>query len=296
MAAVPFQGLRPFSDFRTRAVLCPESRLDWSERNSTRTGWGEGTRIGSCYPIVEKTGIQYYPYFLWTYGRVEIQCKWMRLRPPFTDDAQMSEWARRLNEIPGVEIRPEDWTRRGLRSRVLWSGSGGSCRGTLFVFVTAMLEATAATPPNDIIVRDRDILGGTPVFRGTRVPFQALLDYLEAGQTIDEFLMIFPPFRRTPPWRHLNSRNRFLPANWDGSFLLDASAFCASLRTHCPTTNARRCRTLVWPGRRMGAYFQSPSLPVLNSSSQWTRACSTSKTGPAAPSRFSLSAPRSNAS
>jgi uncharacterized protein (DUF433 family) len=36
---------------------------------------------------------------------------------------------------------------------------------------------------NEIIVKDRDILGGTPVFRSTRVPFQALLDYLEGGQT-----------------------------------------------------------------------------------------------------------------
>jgi uncharacterized protein (DUF433 family) len=35
-------------------------------------------------------------------------------------------------------------------------------------------------------------LGGTAVFRGTRVPFQALLDYLEGGQTLDEFLDDFP--------------------------------------------------------------------------------------------------------
>jgi uncharacterized protein (DUF433 family) len=46
--------------------------------------------------------------------------------------------------------------------------------------------------PGGIIVKDQDILGGTPVFRGTRVPFQALLDYLEGGQTLDEFLDDFP--------------------------------------------------------------------------------------------------------
>jgi uncharacterized protein (DUF433 family) len=45
---------------------------------------------------------------------------------------------------------------------------------------------------DEVIVKDRDILGGTPVFRGTRVPFQALLDYLEGGQTLDEFLDDFP--------------------------------------------------------------------------------------------------------
>jgi uncharacterized protein (DUF433 family) len=41
--------------------------------------------------------------------------------------------------------------------------------------------------PNSVIVRDPDVLGGTPVFRGTRVPFQALLDYLEGGQTLGDF-------------------------------------------------------------------------------------------------------------
>jgi uncharacterized protein (DUF433 family) len=46
--------------------------------------------------------------------------------------------------------------------------------------------------PHDIIMKDPDVLGGTPVFRGTRVPFQALLDYLEGGQTRTIFLTIFP--------------------------------------------------------------------------------------------------------
>jgi uncharacterized protein (DUF433 family) len=50
--------------------------------------------------------------------------------------------------------------------------------------------------PIEIIVKDADILGGTPVFRGTRVPFQALLDYLEGGQTLDEFLDDFPTVTR----------------------------------------------------------------------------------------------------
>jgi len=49
---------------------------------------------------------------------------------------------------------------------------------------------------NGIIVKDPGILGGAPVFRGTRVPFQALLDYLEGGQTMDEFLHDFPTVTR----------------------------------------------------------------------------------------------------
>jgi len=41
-----------------------------------------------------------------------------------------------------------------------------------------------------------DIMGGTPVFYGTRVPVQTLLDYLEAGDTVDEFLEGFPTVKR----------------------------------------------------------------------------------------------------
>ncbi|MGH9404203.1 MAG: DUF433 domain-containing protein [Candidatus Acidiferrales bacterium] len=47
-----------------------------------------------------------------------------------------------------------------------------------------------------VIVRDPEILGGVPCFRGTRVPFQNLLDYLEAGDTLDEFLNQFPSVTR----------------------------------------------------------------------------------------------------
>jgi uncharacterized protein (DUF433 family) len=49
---------------------------------------------------------------------------------------------------------------------------------------------------NGVIIRDPEVLGGTPVFKGTRVPLQALLDYLEGGQTLDEFLDDFPTVTR----------------------------------------------------------------------------------------------------
>jgi uncharacterized protein (DUF433 family) len=43
-----------------------------------------------------------------------------------------------------------------------------------------------------MIVSDPDIMSGTPCFRGTRVPFKNLIDYLEAGQSLDGFLGQFP--------------------------------------------------------------------------------------------------------
>lgn len=47
-----------------------------------------------------------------------------------------------------------------------------------------------------IVVRDPDILSGTPVFAGTRVPVQNLIDYLTAGDDLDEFLADFPTVTR----------------------------------------------------------------------------------------------------
>ena len=46
------------------------------------------------------------------------------------------------------------------------------------------------------IVSDPEILGGTPCFRGTRVPVDSLIDYLEAGDSLDEFLDNFPSISR----------------------------------------------------------------------------------------------------
>ena len=47
-----------------------------------------------------------------------------------------------------------------------------------------------------VISKDPYILGGTPVFRGTRVPIQALFDYLEGGETLEDFLQGFPTVSR----------------------------------------------------------------------------------------------------
>ena len=47
-----------------------------------------------------------------------------------------------------------------------------------------------------IVHSDPNILGGTPVFVGTRVPVQALIDYPEGGHTLEEFLSDFPTVRR----------------------------------------------------------------------------------------------------
>ncbi len=47
-----------------------------------------------------------------------------------------------------------------------------------------------------VVSRNPDIMGGTPVFYGTRVPVQTFLDHIEAGDTIDDFLVGFPSVTR----------------------------------------------------------------------------------------------------
>ncbi len=47
-----------------------------------------------------------------------------------------------------------------------------------------------------VIIKDANILGGEPVFRGTRVPFKVLTDYLEGGDTLDQFLEEYPSVSR----------------------------------------------------------------------------------------------------
>jgi uncharacterized protein (DUF433 family) len=55
---------------------------------------------------------------------------------------------------------------------------------------------TGMTQLRDIVRCDPEILDGTPVFVGTRVPIRSLFDYLEGGETVDEFLHQFPSVRR----------------------------------------------------------------------------------------------------
>jgi uncharacterized protein (DUF433 family) len=71
---------------------------------------------------------------------------------------------------------------------------------------------TTAMNPTRIIHSDPEILGGTPVFVGTRVPVQALLDFLEGGDTIEEFLDNYPGVSRDQAIVFLEEAGRALIA------------------------------------------------------------------------------------
>jgi len=63
-----------------------------------------------------------------------------------------------------------------------------------------------------LITKSEDILSGTPVFYGTRVPVQTLVDYLTTGETIDEFLDDFPTVSREQVIRFLETAGEKLMA------------------------------------------------------------------------------------
>ena len=71
-------------------------------------------------------------------------------------------------------------------------------------------KARSVNLAGEVIVKDPDVLGGAPVFRGTRVPFQALLDYLEGGQNLDEFIDDFPTVTRVAAISALELANSVL--------------------------------------------------------------------------------------
>jgi uncharacterized protein (DUF433 family) len=66
---------------------------------------------------------------------------------------------------------------------------------------------------SSLVSSSPDVLSGTPVFVGTRVPAQSLVDYLEAGETIDDFLQGFPTVTREQVIAFLEeAKNRMISA------------------------------------------------------------------------------------
>ena len=65
----------------------------------------------------------------------------------------------------------------------------------------------------EVITIDSDILGGKPVFAGTRVPVESLIDHLEAGISIDEFLDDFPTVSKQQAIALLDTENTMIQAD-----------------------------------------------------------------------------------
>lgn len=91
------------------------------------------------------------------------------------------------NDDPVPEPRPE--------GRSLSSLAPGA-DGCWYIACRPWSGETAMIARSGVIHTDPNILSGTPVFVGTRVPAQSLFDYLEGGETLDDFLRQFPSVTR----------------------------------------------------------------------------------------------------
>jgi uncharacterized protein (DUF433 family) len=69
------------------------------------------------------------------------------------------------------------------------------------------------SPIPSVVHSDPDILGGTPVFVGTRVPVRTLMDYLEAGDSLTDFLEDFPSVSRAQAVTALQLAKQMLVAH-----------------------------------------------------------------------------------
>jgi uncharacterized protein (DUF433 family) len=71
-----------------------------------------------------------------------------------------------------------------------------------------------STEDQSIITRDSEVLGGVPVFTGTRVPVDTLLTHLKAGDSIEDFLEDFPSVSREQAESALDLASDLLTANY----------------------------------------------------------------------------------
>ena len=67
--------------------------------------------------------------------------------------------------------------------------------------------------PKPVVIRDPDILSGMPIFAGTRVPAKNLIDYLEHGRSLENFLADFPTVRREQAIAALEEAKELLLVN-----------------------------------------------------------------------------------
>jgi uncharacterized protein (DUF433 family) len=111
------------------------------------------------------------------------------------------------------------------------------------------MRQTESMSEPSIITRDPEIMSGTPCFRGTRVPFQTLLDYLEGGETLDEFLEQFPTVSRDMAIAALETAKDKLLASI-GSRSCWTNAFPKTFTRASSDTTARQFLKLALPVRR----------------------------------------------
>lgn len=85
--------------------------FDWAKRRELRVWWGRGKQSGAMVPVLDVLGTSFYPFTVWTYGRLEISFQYMT-NGPFADEEKRRELLAKLNALPGVQIENTSLSRR----------------------------------------------------------------------------------------------------------------------------------------------------------------------------------------
>lgn len=89
-----------------------ERIMNWCEQRGLRASFGQGSRSGSYFPVVDHDGTWYSPFALWTTGQVETQFQYLKARPEFESADVREELLRLFNRIPGADLPPDGIERR----------------------------------------------------------------------------------------------------------------------------------------------------------------------------------------
>ncbi len=93
------------------SIRISERILEWAKTEGLRVWWGEGSKDGSFYPIMEKDGATHYMVGVRTgykKGYIQLPLREMSHREPFASEAKRQEFINRLNNIPGIYIAAKD--------------------------------------------------------------------------------------------------------------------------------------------------------------------------------------------
>ena len=89
------------------SVRVARAILEWAKNNMTSVWWGQGRTWGTFGAGITVGPTTHYPFCVYTYGRIKIFCRWLRTRPPFSDECKRKELLDRLNGIDGVGLSNE---------------------------------------------------------------------------------------------------------------------------------------------------------------------------------------------
>lgn len=76
---------------------------EWAKKEF-RFEWGRGNLYGSFIPVLDHKGVTYYPFIIWTTGKIQISFEYLKSRPPFDVEEKRKKLLSRLNQISGVNI------------------------------------------------------------------------------------------------------------------------------------------------------------------------------------------------